>query len=379
MIIMFIKNRLNFLLFLPLFTAIGFAQNPQSTDTLRLLFSGDIMGHESQILAAKTGWFKYDYRPCFAPVKPLLESADLAIGNLEVTLPGHWPYTGFQPLPVFRSPDALAEGLKEAGFDVLLTANNHSNDSQRRGIRHTIKTLRRLGIHQTGTFLDACDRENQYPLMVEKKGFRLAFLNATFGTNGIPTVRPTIVNRIDTAQMRLDLQKARLLNPDFIVVVLHWGIEHSLETSATQRNQAEFLIKNGADLIVGMHPHVVQPIEKMAVEAAAGSRREAVVAYSLGNFVSNHQMVNADGGLLFRIDLVRKTGEKKAQTGPFGWLPIWRFIHENGAGKKSFQVLPVAELEANPSRCPELDETSRKKMLAFAAGIRQRLACPEWK
>ncbi|MEO6189274.1 MAG: CapA family protein, partial [Saprospiraceae bacterium] len=140
-------------------------------DTLHLLFTGDIMGHERQILSARQGLGRYDYRPCFQYIKPFLEKVDLAVGNLEVTLPGHWPYTGFIMLPVFRSPDALAEALLWAGFDILMTANNHANDSQRRGIRHTINTLRSLGIRQTGTFKNAAERATNYPLLLNHNGF----------------------------------------------------------------------------------------------------------------------------------------------------------------------------------------------------------------
>ena len=366
-------NQLKPLLFM-LFCPVGL----NGQDTLRLIFTGDIMGHESQILSAKTGSRKFDYNPCFSHIKPILERADLAIGNLEVTLPGRWPYTGFQPAPVFRSPDALAEALKNAGFDLLFTANNHSNDGQRRGLRQTIKTLRRLEIIQSGTFLNAAERAANYPLIVQKKGFRLAFLNATFGTNGWPTFPPAIVNRLDTAQIRRDLLVAKSQNPDFIIAVLHWGLEHQLEESDEQRRLAEFMVSLGVDLIVGMHPHVAQPIQKMTATAPDGSRREAIVAFSLGNFISNHHMPNADGGLLFRIDLIRNSTDKKVAPGSFGYLPIWRFIYENEAGKKIYTVLPVAEIKRNPASCPELDEASRKKMDDCATGIRNRLACGEW-
>ncbi|MCB0574727.1 MAG: CapA family protein, partial [Saprospiraceae bacterium] len=123
---------------------------PAQTDTLRLLFAGDIMGHTPQIKSAeKTPNKQYDYTACFRYVRPIIESADLAIGNLELTLPGKPPYTGY---PMFRSPDALAEALKEAGFDILVTANNHSNDSRGAGVISTINTVRGLGFQQTGTF-----------------------------------------------------------------------------------------------------------------------------------------------------------------------------------------------------------------------------------
>lgn len=222
------------------------------------------MGHESQILSAKTGWKQYDYKPCFQYVKPILENADLAIGNLEVTLPGSWPYTGFIVAPIFKSPDALAEALKDAGFDVLTTANNHSNDSQRKGINNTIETLKKLNIYQTGTFKNAEDRALRYPLIVHQNHISLAFLNySCVGTNYIPTLKPTIVNLFDTVKIKNDFIAARNLKADFIIVLIHWGIEHNINESNDQILQAEFLARQGADIIVGMHPHVVQPIRQI--------------------------------------------------------------------------------------------------------------------
>ncbi len=359
--------------------ALLIAQPLAAQDTLRLIFSGDIMGHEAQILSAKTSRHKFDYKPCFEKISPVLERADMAIGNLEVTLPGSRPYTGFMLLPIFRSPDALAVALKNTGFDFLMTANNHSNDSRRRGIYHTIEVLRRLGFLQTGTFENAAKRAENYPLMVEKKGIKLAFLNYTFvGTNGIPTQRPSIVNKLDTVQIKMDIIKALSYKPDFIIAVVHWGIEHSLETSDAQRWQAEFLTKNGVNLIIGMHPHVVQPIDSLEVNSSDGIRHRALVAYSLGNFISNHQMPNADGGILFRIDLVREPGIKTVRIGRFGYLPIWRMISKNMLGNRVYQVLPISEIENEPALYPELDEANRLKMLAYAASVRQRLTCPEW-
>src|SRR5690606_14556216 len=138
-----------------------------------------IMGHDSQIASAFDAATKtYDYASCLAYMKPYIESADIAFGNLEVTLAGP-PYKGY---PQFSSPDALAVALKEVGFDVLVTANNHSVDRGRQGIERTIRVLDSLGIPHTGTFPDEVSRLNEYPLILIKNGFTLALLNYTYGT-----------------------------------------------------------------------------------------------------------------------------------------------------------------------------------------------------
>jgi poly-gamma-glutamate capsule biosynthesis protein CapA/YwtB (metallophosphatase superfamily) len=195
----------------------------QDTTKVSLLFLGDIMQHDSQITDA---WDpvskKYNYDPCFRYVKPYIQAADLAIGNLELTLAGP-PYKGY---PQFSAPDELLFTLKDAGIDVLVTANNHCVDTGKKGLERTILMLDSLHIPHTGTFVDQVARLNENPLLVEKNGFTLAILNYTYGTNGLPVTSPNIVNLIDTAVMRLDIQKAKSLRPDAIIVFTHWGTEY---------------------------------------------------------------------------------------------------------------------------------------------------------
>jgi len=373
---MYSENRLSgtwrvalFLLCWPVFL-------PAQTDTLRLLFTGDIMGHAPQISSAQVGKTKeYDYHACFQYIQPVLQQADLAIGNLELTLPGTPPYTGY---PMFRSPDALATALKDAGFDILVTANNHANDSHALGVTHTINTLNDLGFLQTGTFKNQRDRNAFYPLMVYKNGFKLAFLNYTYDTNGVPTQAPTIVNRIDTVQMVADLAEARARKPHFIIAIMHWGIEYQLKENAEQRQLARLLIRNGADMVIGMHPHVVQPIRTESVTMLNGSRKEAIVVYSLGNFISNQQQPNTDGGILFQVDLLKTKGSPQVRVGQHGMIPVWRYIHKT-TGKATFYTLPVAMLERNAGLFPGMATTARAAMLRYVEGVRKRLNYAEVK
>lgn len=345
------------------------------TDTLRLLFAGDVMGHAPQIQSAEVAPGRYDYRPCFQYIKPILQRADLAIANLELTLPGKAPYTGY---PMFRSPDALADALKDAGFDILVTANNHANDSHGAGVVHTIQTLQDLGFQQTGTFKNQRDRSAFYPMMVYKNGFKLAFLNYTYDTNGVPTQEPTIVNRIDTLQMGRDLAEARARKPHFIIVVMHWGIEYQLEENAEQRRLAQFLIRNGADLVIGSHPHVVQPIRTESVALPNGQRKDAVVVYSLGNFISNQQKPGTDGGILFQVDLLHRKGVPYAEVGDYGYLPVWRYVWKQASGKSTFLTLPAAFYERYPDAAPGLPLSAQNALLRFAETVRKRLnGCKE--
>ena len=192
------------------------------TDTLSLLFAGDLMQHQRQINAARTATGGYDYSSYFEYVKDEIQSADFAIANLEVTLGGK-PYKGY---PAFSAPDEYLTAIHNAGFNVLITANNHSLDRGRKGLERTIQLIDSLKIPHAGTYLNAEERENKYPLLLEKKGFRIAILNYTYGTNGIPVTPPNIVNYIDTTIISKDIEASKTLNPDAIIACMHWGIEY---------------------------------------------------------------------------------------------------------------------------------------------------------
>ncbi|MEW5846627.1 MAG: CapA family protein [Bacteroidota bacterium] len=311
--------------------SLGFAQNDS---TIRLIFIGDVMGHVPQILSAydsATG--EYDYTDVFSEFKGLLSKADYAIANLEVTLGGE-PYTGY---PQFSSPDALVDGLTSAGVNVLVTANNHSVDRRGQGIRRTIEVLTAKNLLFTGTFLDSADKAMRNPLLLSKNGFRLALLNYTYGTNGIAVPSPYLVNLIDTLGMAMDISKAQGLGVDDIVVFIHWGNEYERLPNKQQQTLAKWLQGKGVRVIIGSHPHVVQPAELILSD-----NDFRMVVYSLGNFVSNQRRRYCDGGIITLIDL--KKSNSKLDVASAGYIPVWvdtYFLN----GKRKFRVLPVGMYE----------------------------------
>jgi poly-gamma-glutamate synthesis protein (capsule biosynthesis protein) len=307
----------------------------QDTTRLTLMFVGDIMQHQSQLDAAyDPATQSYDYEPCFRYIAPVLSSADLTFANLELTLPGK----GYSGYPQFGAPDALAAEVRRAGVDVLVTANNHSVDKGRRGIERTIRVLDSLGFLHTGTFRDSAERAGMHPLLVEKNGFRLALLNYTYGTNGIPVPRPTIVNRIDTAQIRLDLASARALHPDKVIVFFHWGNEYQRSPSTEQRRLAAFCNTHGADIIIGAHPHVLQPM-------VWDRTHDRFTAWSLGNFVSGQRPRYRDGGAIAWLRLARATEESisRVHIDSAGYLLEW--VHKG----RDFHILPVHNFDKDTS------------------------------
>jgi poly-gamma-glutamate synthesis protein (capsule biosynthesis protein) len=335
----------------------------QDTTRLSLLFLGDIMQHDSQLQAAydaTTG--RYDYAPCFRFVKKYFTDADLTIGNLELTLGGK-PYKGY---PEFSAPDALAVALKQAGVDVLLTANNHSLDRRRKGLERTIRVLDSLKILHTGTFRDTVERMNDYPLLISKNGITLALLNYTYGTNGIPVTKPNVVNLIDTAIIRKDLQQAKKLKADFTVVFMHWGNEYQSQPSKQQLQLTEFCFTHGASLVIGAHPHVLQPMEWR-------KDKNQVVVYSLGNFISGQRDRYRDGAAMVKVELSKvyfSDSLTVTSVADAGYFLHW--VYRTPPTSRKFYVLPVADFESDTTGFIT-DEPSRQAFKLFVEDSRRLL------
>ena len=336
-------------IFVCLFLSISFLKATGSQDTciqdtcsldtsrLTLVFAGDLMGHDEQIYSAwNVKKQQYNYDTCFSEIKDYISSADIAFINLEVTLAGP-PFKGY---PQFSSPDELAIAAKNAGFDVFLTANNHSIDRGTKGIERTIKQLDSINVLHTGTFTDLETRDSNYPLIIDKNNIRLAILNYTYGTNGLKVTEPNIVNYIDTITIARDIEKAKLSDPDFIIVTIHWGLEYQRIENKDQQKLARFIFANGADIIIGSHPHVVQPIRKYY--DAEDSTIYKIVVYSLGNFISNQRDRYRDGGLIFSLNL-----EKTDKTRVINYDAYPVHVHKpfSGDWAKHFVLVPVNDFD----------------------------------
>lgn len=308
-------------------------------EKLTLLFTGDIMGHDEQIWSAEDRVrHTYNYDSVFTYIKPVISEADIAIANLEVTLAGP-PYSGY---PSFSSPAALAVACKNAGIDCMVTANNHSADRETNGIKGTIHRLDSLGIRHTGTFLSLRERDSLYPLMLVKNGISIALLNYTYGTNGIRVEKPVIVNIIDKEIIAEDIAKARSKKPGIIIVFLHWGNEYDTVPSKSQYDLSEFLFEEGADLVIGSHPHVLQ---KMIWTKNSPGGKGRVAVYSLGNFVSNQRKAKTDGGAMARIEIKRDRESYHISDADYYLTWVYTPIEKQ---RKKFIIIPCSEYENKP-------------------------------
>lgn len=326
-----------------------------TAQTLTLLFVGDVMQHQSQIDAAYNNAIgAYEYDSCFKFISPVINSYDIAIANLEVTL-GGTPYTGY---PQFSAPDELAAALVNSGFDYLLTANNHSCDRGLKGINRTIDMLDSFNIPHTGTFINSSERADNYPLIINEKGIKLALLNYTYGTNGLAVPSPAIVNLIDKDVIASDLKKAKDSLPDKIIVCIHWGDEYKSHPNQWQQDMAKFILDNGADIVIGSHPHVLQRMEY--VPSADSNGKETLVVYSLGNYISNQRDRYKDGGASLAIEL-RKNGDKTEIVSTAYYLTwVWTTYEE---GRKKYYIVPVSQYE---NETDFMDAESKAKMKIFS-------------
>ena len=312
---------------------------PLQGDKISLLFIGDIMGHDEQIWSAENReTHTFDYDNVFKYIKPVISEADIAIANFEVTLAGP-PYMGY---PQFSSPAALAAACKNAGIDCMVTANNHAADRGKTGISGTINRLDSIGIPHTGTFLNAADRDSLYPLIIKKNGISIALLNYTYGTNGIKVPEPVIVNLLDKDLITGDVKKAKSKNPDITILFLHWGTEYDTVPSISQIDLAEYFFSIGVDLVIGSHPHVLQ---KMIWSKNVAGGKDGIVAYSLGNFISNQRKPKTDGGSIVRIEFKRK--ENAFVISDAGFFITWVYTPIEKYRKKFF-ILPCSQFENNP-------------------------------
>ncbi|WP_423189792.1 CapA family protein [Alkalibacterium sp. f15] len=328
-------------------------QEPEETFIdIRISAVGDVMGHLSQLIGAHDAQTDtYDFNPVFEDVKPFIEEADLALANLETTLAGSSrPYSGY---PLFNAPDELADALKYAGFDTIVTSNNHSLDTRDEGLRRTAEVVKDRGMDVVGTYETAPDPDERF-LIKDVKGIKVAILAYTEHTNGLDAQYSaeevhSMINIIDEAQMVKDIENAKAHDPDIIVAYTHWGNEYTRDPNEFQTTNAEILAREGVDIIFGGHPHVIHEAEFIEVDG-----NEAFVIYSLGNIYSNQRKETlgegfepTEDGVIASVDIQKneQTGETTIKGVDF--VPTWMYRHsDTGGAPYTYRILPIeAHLE----------------------------------
>ena len=328
------------------------------------------MSHTAQIEAARKAAkgcdsTRYDFSSYFRYIQKELDIADYVVANMEFAA-AIKPYTGY---PSFSAPPELPMEAKRAGIDLFLCANNHIADKGRRGIDSTLTLYERIGASYTGIQDNRKSKNN--PFIARVQGIKVAFVNFTYSTNGFPVEAPYIVNRMDTTSVKEAISVAKRENCDLIIALPHWGEEYQIFESENQKLWEEMLYRWGADVIIGTHPHVVQPIKKIGAKVAKSlhtdfeifvksismldiessktidyyTSYDHITAYSLGNYISNMSIKNGQIGLLFTLNLCRNliTGEVSILEPKVTYLWCCRA----GKFEDNFTVLPIDYLLQN--------------------------------
>ena len=300
-----------------------------------ICFVGDLMCHSTQFNYAKVETDSFDFTGVYREVKPFLSKSDLTIGNLETVIAGK--NEGYSGYPYFNAPDDYIYALKEAGFDLLITANNHSLDQGWDGVKRTIEVINENRLSQTGTFISQEDRDSVR--IFEINSIRIAILAYSENTNGlpIPKGKDFIINLIDEEVIRKDIVQAREKDVDIILVHLHYGIEYLREPNDYQKEVVKKIIELGADIIIGGHPHVIQPVDYFKTNNT--KLDSGFVAYSLGNFVSNQRWRYSDAGVILNIKISKNKFTDSVYISEVNYLPTWVFKGQTELGRE-YIILP---------------------------------------
>lgn len=322
-------------------------QDSGSTLEYTIIMVGDVLLHTPVEESCRQADGSYDYDSLFAYTKDAISAADLALVNQEVIIGG--AELGITGYPSFNADFSLCDSLTDAGFDVICHATNHAMDKGRKGLvncaeywRENYPQITVLGIHDTADTSTACGAE---PVILELPDMKIAVLNYTYGTNGIslPEDMPYAVDMLEEEQVAADIQRAEEL-ADFTIVCPHWGTEYRLSPDASQEKWTKIFAENGADLILGTHPHVIEPVEWVADPE---SGHEMLVYYSLGNFVnwtSGTGMGTANrmvGGMAEVT--IAKNDDGEAEITDYGVSPVVSHVTSGSGGVTAYFLTEYTE------------------------------------
>lgn len=310
----------------------------------------------------------YDFTENFTAVSGYTVAADLTIGNLELNLCGE-PYCG---KPSYRAPQSLAISLAALGFDVVQTANSYSIQNGLVGLQSTIANLNTAGIDHVGTFATPEEKaDNRGVLLKNVGGIKIAFIGYTKGLGGLSLPEgaeyavnllykdyASDFNKLATDSILQDLEAAKAMQPDVIIVMLHWGSEADRTVSTAQKKLTTLLFENGADAIIGTHPHIIGPMEKRVVTTAEGKKKTCFVAYSLGNFFSSMSPSLASDcreSLILDLEFTKNGETGDCTMTDISYTPLYLMDQGEGAAPR-YEILPVRNA-INSGLFPDMTET----------------------
>jgi poly-gamma-glutamate capsule biosynthesis protein CapA/YwtB (metallophosphatase superfamily) len=309
--------------------------SPDSLVTISISGVGDLMCHSIESNYARVSADSFNFNPFFDSIKEFIKKPDFAFGNLETVTAGK--SVGLSGYPLFNSPDEFISAIKYAGFKLISTANNHAFDQGEMGVLRTIRELKKNHLCYNGTFISQADRDSIR--IFDIKGIKLAFLAYTYGINGnrIPSGKSYLINIIDTNLISQDIAKARMENADVIILHFHFGIEYKRMPVEYQKKIVEASIRDGADIIIGGHPHVIEPVDYF--KTTNPNFDTGFVAYSLGNFISNQRWRYSDAGVILTLNITKNFSTNTVHISKVKFLSTWVFKGKTSSGEQ-YIILP---------------------------------------
>ncbi len=301
-------------------------EKKEEIQKISLVMVGDALIHKSVYMDAKTDDNNYDFRYIFEYIEPIIKTHDLAFYNQETIIGGK--QLGFSSYPRFNTPEEFADAMVEIGFNVVSLANNHSLDKGENGIINSINYWKNKNVLTAGTYLSIEDKENKE--IKEKNGISYTLLAYTTNTNGlhVPDGKEYLVNVFNYEKAKDDIIRLRD-KVDLLLVSMHWGDEYTNEPNKQQKQIAHFLASLNVDIIIGHHPHVIQPIEYI---------EGTLVFYSLGNFLSAQIGVDRLTGMICSLDISKITNEGQVKIN-FSDINV-NLIYTYYRDWKDFKIIP---------------------------------------
>ncbi len=297
-----------------------------------LVMVGDALYHSGVYNDGLQSDGTYNYDSQLADVTPIIKNYDLAYYNQETILGG--TELGLSSYPTFNSPQEVGDAFIKAGFNLVSLATNHTMDKGEKAILNSVSYWReKENVMTAGSYDSFEDRARSH--ISEKNGITYAFLSYTYGTNGIPVPKGKeyLVNLFDKETVKKDIEEVRD-KVDIVMVAMHWGTEYVHDPIKEQRDQAQFLADLGVDIIIGSHPHVIEPIEHIG---------KTVVIYSLGNFISGQVGTNKRIGLLASLDIHKVVENNLTTISIDNVRGDLLYTYHNG-GFRKFRVIPFYKL-----------------------------------
>ena len=336
-----------------------------STRTLRLMIAGNIYQTERHVdYAFDNATGKYNFRNELKYIQPILGLGDITLANLKTNFSGNIK-------DMHSSPDGFALALKYAGFTALMHANLHTANVDRNTMKRTRDLLLSYDVLHTGAFTDNMQRNGNFPLVINKKGFKIAVLN--YGTIGAkPSIsKDYIINEIDKTYIERDMRMARANKPDFTIVYFDWGANKQDIPSAVQMEMAQFCFRSGADLVVGTHPNTPMRLDYMSYYDD-GVPREGIVAYSLGNLIASNEEVRNRNGYVMDIELKKNNYTGETKLGDWGVIPVFTHYDTTTSGKINVLSVPCSAVE-NGDILPNLAYIEKRRVINGAYEVRKLL------